>query len=485
MPGARRAVDAAAHARATQDPVNRAGAFGRYPCGSPAPSHQSPVSRHQPQPRPALRSALHRLAPALVAALLAGCTSAPPRLETAALFDRRSERSALVDEGAARADLAVAFAAHDAQVRRAALELERAQRAAEAAGRLPDPTLSLEALYLDFDADDPWLIGGALEFVLPFLSTRDAERAAAEAGLARAAAHLAAATRDAALDATLLWIEAWSHERRRALQNELAVELDTLARLSERLAAAGELDSLAARRLGLAAARARLDALASERERVALTDRVAARLDVPVAPRLGLESDLGPLAALDASAERLDPDVAIALAELDVAEERLRAAARGAYDGASLGPAGEWEDGQARYGLALSLPIPISGRTAALRAVALVARRQAALEVELAAARVDARRRDARRELAAARRDLNHVRAAWTPIADVQWTEARALFEVGEARASDVQAALDSRILARLAELDARTREALAAARLARIGSSRPVDTANDADPTP
>jgi|GEM_PF-4008345 len=405
---------------------------------------------------------------------LGACSATPERLDPATVLDARAERQAAAPEDAVfdREALVLAFVEGDARVRRAALALERAHADADAAGRLPDPTLSLQGLFLDPGSDLPSLVGGALQFALPFLSTRDAERAAADARVVRAAAELADAVRVARADATLIWIEAWAERRRSALFDAASEDFAGLAELAERMARVGELGSLDARRLAMAATRRRLDALDSRRALDAHELEVAARLDLATPPTLATPVELA-LALDDATHDtQLDPRMARAAADLAVAEQRLVAAARGGFAGATLGPAGEWEGGDGRFGLALSLPLPLTGRTAALRAVAEIARRAAALELELAVAAVEAERRGARRELGAARATLTGIEAEWLPLAREQWRAARTLFEAGEAGAVDLEAALTAQLEAELARIDAHARAAAAAARLERTGST-------------
>lgn len=389
-----------------------------------------------------------------------------------------------------REALRAAFVGGDAQVRRGLLAVERAQRATRAAGRLPDPELSLQALYLDFDADDPWFLAGALEFALPFLSTRDQERDAARADERRAIAELADATRDAGLDAEQLWLDAWAAEAQRRAHHWAAEEYDELAQLVDLLSAAGESTDLVARHLRLTGLAQRSNAMAHERDLAGHRARAAARLDRAAPIEFDFDRDSDPArfhdngphaphtdtqeSPPDPNGARLDPLVAIAVARLDAAQARLEATVRGAFDGASLGPSGEWEDGEARYGLALSLPLPITGRRAALRAVAEIVRREAALELELAAAEVDARRTTASLELEIARRELALVEQDWAPLAQEQLDATRELFEIGEVDANAIAAAIDACLEAELARIAAFTRAERARAQLDALGTSRP-----------
>ncbi len=312
-----------------------------------------------------------------------------------------------------------------------------ARAAVESAGARPNPTLSL-APQLSANpqgAVSPWL--AAVHFDWPIETAgkraRRIERADAAAAAAREAVIVEAWRIRRQLESSLLALAAASRQRD-ALADEVGLEERVVALLEDRLRAgwAAANDVAPSRRALLQATTERAAAEAQVGDAFA---RIAAALGVAANALAGvtLPQGLDPSdadALLNVSPDearrralRERADVRQALAEYAAAEATLRLELARQYPDLHLGPGYEFDQGQNKWGLSLSLDLPILDRNQGPIAEAVAGRAEAAAkfvatqagviaEIEQGLARRDGER--ARRESVralSADREANLARA--------------------------------------------------------------------------
>lgn len=351
-----------------------------------------------------VRRGLRRGRLTLLVLLLGGCAAPPAREPGSAPARGEFAARTLADDGLkqflaanlggvpARWDFEalawVAFYYHPA------LELARAQwsttqAAQRTAAARANPTLTVAP---GFDGThqagvSPWFPSVNLDFLFPPSSRRrdQQEVARAEAEAARLSILAAAWAVRAELRSALADVAA-AARRETAVQAQVAVQRALLALQQRRetagLASAGEVGPL---RLAVL----RLDAAAVEAsaQQAAGRARVAAALGVPGAALAGLalpapvataHMSAAALAAAQRESLRSRSDVLVALAKVRSAESAIAGETARRYPDFHLGPGYQYDQGQNKWSIALSLELPLFNRNEGPIAEALGRRAEAA-----------------------------------------------------------------------------------------------------------
>ncbi len=317
--------------------------------------------------------------------------------------------------------------------------------------------------------DDPWIVGASLSITIPISGRLAVEQDWAWAEYGASWRRILISEWELLTRLRAAWLE-WSTTRERIEVIKAFVEqLGTVATMTERLAAAGELKPTEARLLLVELQRRRtaLQAAESEAElqRLGLLAMLGFAPEAPVElqpdvflPRI----DEAPDARRDTLLRR-DPRIIAVRAEYEAAEQRLRLEVRKQYPDLNVGPSYSFEGGFSRLGFGFGFPIPLWNHNR--QAVA-----EASAEREAARTRAEARieqvfselaRAEARLRYAAERREMLLDEVA--PLVDRQVEETRKLLDLGEVNVLVLRAALISAVKTKLELLDAILAEAQAA----------------------
>lgn len=417
---------------------------------------------------------------ALVAALCAwsACAAIPP-----APLDPHARAEALLARSLTASELVAFAAAIDApssaapgsadalttaafyfqpRVRMAAAEARRARSAIATSRALPNPTLSIAPEYAVNPArgESPW--SPALQFEWPLTSPGKRSHAIDRATAEALAAHYAFA-------AELAGTERSVHGARRELTAAtsaalgLQAEADVARALAEawRARVAVGAASAAAAAPAEAAALAANAALADAREReslarAALADAVGVSLEalarVPLEP--AVDGEPRPVDPTLGEALPRRPDVLSALASYAAAEAALQAEIARQFPDLRIGSGYQWDQGQSKFMLGLSLDLPLLDRNAGPigEALALRERAAAAFDAVQSAALAEIERARAQRE--AARTRAATTRAARDLLA-AEAARAEAARAAGAANRVDALAARGLALAARRADGEA------------------------------
>ncbi len=348
-------------------------------------------------------------------------------------------------------------------------DLGVAQAAIVTAGGRANPAVSASAGYnttTDVHTISPWILVFNLDIPLTTAGKRR-HRVAEATGLADAARfHLASVAwaERSRVRAALLDLDAAT--RREELLAGKETILSENSRLLDRQLEAGEISPFEATQGHLAWSAARLEREDAAAARQAARARLAAALGVPLAAVADLPLAFADVEKTDVEAPAAGArreallnraDVLGALAEYEASQAALALEVARQYPDISLGPGYEFDQGDDKWLLALSLPIPLMNRNRGPIAEA-EARRQAA------AARFTAVQAEAMGEIdravlayGAARKALATASAIGADAA-AQQRAARARFEAGEISRLELGSADLELVTAELARLDAEVR---------------------------
>jgi len=270
-----------------------------------------------------------------------------------------------------------------------------------AAGQLPNPTVSVlpQRLSNPSGGISPWLAAVQVDWTLETAGKRRHRRAAAQARAGAAALAIPAAAwglRGRLLDALVSLAAA---EARHANQAQARDTQAHLVGLLEARLRAGAVDESRVSLQRLALARMRADAARSGRQALEARAGLASVLGVSVAALEGVEIDFSlseipqDLAALESGkAQRAAllgrADVLAMLSRYAASEEDLRLELAKQVPDLHLGPAYEFDQGDNKWGLALSLELPLLSQNQGSIDEALARRRELAARFERLQARV-------------------------------------------------------------------------------------------------
>jgi cobalt-zinc-cadmium efflux system outer membrane protein len=436
----------------------------------------------------ALKTTTTTFAVLLVIALLAdGCVHYQPKpvslAQTAAELDSRSLTNLdlqkfitahLTNQPAPITDWNVDLLTLAAFYYHPSLQLARAQSQTAAAGKLtakarPNPTLSLSPGY-DFSAvagANPWIPGATIDIPIETAGKRG-KRILQAQHLAAAAQLSAAATAwQIRSNVHVATIELWSaRERERLVESEVQHQSALLKLLEQRLAAG----AIAANELlPIRVAQVRLQSeLASARA-------AAVQANAHLAEAIGIPVAALPNVRIGEDALRIDPeifthttelraralqnrvDLLAALERYEAAQAALRLEIAKQYPDVKIGQAYQWDQGEHKWNVLLTLELPILNRNQGPIAEAEARRNERAAEIVDAQARAINEIDRAIATVEAAQREIARAREAVETLQKQSKSVAERL-AVGGADQTEVETAAVEESAATLLLLDAQTR---------------------------
>jgi len=280
----------------------------------------------------------------------------------------------------------------------ATAELGAARAREITAAELPNPTLSLQPTYnTTTTVPSPWKVGPVVSFLIRSFGVRPAliARARAQAQAAREAIAATAWQLRGRVRGALLAL--WSAQRAAALSRRvLAVASRYQDAVAQRYRA-GMVSAATLTAATLGEEQAQLAAAASERRLRLARAGLATALGVPVAALHDVSLDWegishpqrpGQLGPLIQAALIQRPDVLAALARYRASEADLRLAIARQYPFIDIGPGYHYDQGDNKFILAVSLPLPILNQNQGPIAQARAARRVAAAQFRATQAQV-------------------------------------------------------------------------------------------------
>lgn len=287
---------------------------------------------------------------------------------------------------------------------------------------LPNPTLSLSPTYnASSFIPSPWKVGPLVTFLIQSYGARPAQIAQTRAliGAARAKLTVAAWRERTAVRRALLSL--WYAEAQLRTAQRGAVLATQAENVTNQRYAAGMI-SAASYNLAVVTAEQQQFALALAARRARLARvALAGAIGMPDSALRGIPLNFGafrdhPLPAdlgrLRASALAARPDVQAALANYEAAQDKLRYAIAGQYPSFHIGPGYLYDQGQNKYVLGLSLPLPIFNQNQGPIAAARAGRKLAAARFDLAQQNALSQIDTATVDLRASIRTVNAARAA-------------------------------------------------------------------------
>jgi outer membrane protein TolC len=317
--------------------------------------------------------------------------------------------------------------------------------------------------------DDPWIVSASLSITIPISGRLAVEQDWSWAEYAVSWRRILISEWELLTRLRAKWLE-WSTTRERIeVVGAFVEQLGTVATMTERLAAAGELKPTDARLMLVELRRQR--ALLQTHKAEAEQQRLELLAMLGLAPETPVE--LRPdvfLPHIDVAADsrrdtllRRDPRILMVRAEYEAAEQRLRLEVRKQYPDLNVGPSYSFEEGFSRLGFGFGFPIPLWNRNrqavAEARAEREAARTRAEAQIEQVFSELA--RAEARLRYAAQRREMLLDDVA--PLVDRQVDETRKLLELGEVDVLLLRDALSSAVKTKLDVLAAILAEAQAA----------------------
>ncbi len=322
-----------------------------------------------------------------------------------------------------------------------AARLAEAKAGELTAAELPNPVLSFRPSYNTTTiAPSPWKVGPVVSFLIRSFAVRPAliARARARAAAAREAIAVTAWRLRGKVRAAL--VSLWSAERTERLSvTALAIARRSRTVVSQRFNA-GMVSAADLTMATLAQERAQFAAAASHRRLRLARTRLATTIELPVSALDGVRLDLrgisrpqppdrlGPL--IHAALIRR-PDVLAALARYRAAQANLRLEIARQYPSVNIGPGYRYDQGDNKFMLAVSLPLPILNQNQGPIARARAARRVAAEEFLSTQARVLGQIERARTDWKASNAELASARRVRASAADLL-ARRQAEFDAGE-----------------------------------------------------
>jgi cobalt-zinc-cadmium efflux system outer membrane protein len=353
----------------------------------------------------------------------------------------------------------------NADLRTARLHADAELAGARESGRWEDPELEVDAMWIIESISNPWILGAAIKFTIPFSGRHAVEEDLAYAQYDVAIRRVVELEWNVLVELRQAWQQLAAAAERLRLTREFIAEIEAVKVIADRLREVNELGALDARlfNLELVSRRAELIALQAEHDRLDMQARelMGLRPDAP----LKLQAALATGAARPHGREALikgSPELAVKRAEYETAEQQLRLEVHKQYPDLTIGPGYELEEGQSRIGIGFGLPIPIINLNREGIARARGARLAARAEYEGELERLLHRLARAQRQLAAADQRRDFVTGELAPLVDEQVADAKRFAELGEFDAVVQLDALARRHEARLQVLDAALEAAVA-----------------------
>jgi outer membrane protein, heavy metal efflux system len=339
----------------------------------------------------------------LVSALFAGCASYAPRLlnpdKTAAALKRRSLSDPRLLRFLAAEQhrggpprwnldtLALVAVYERPDLPLAMARLREARGGETTAAALPNPTLSIAPTYDTTTTAPPWTVGPVVTFLLESYGARPARIAQARAQAEAAREAIAVSAWQLRDEVRTALLDVWSAQQATALAAQRASFAGRYREVVEQRYRAGMFSAATLTTATLAQDQTELQ-LASDRRATQLARAgLAAALGLPTAALDGFEPDMtgishprrpGRLEPLIHPALTTRPDVLAALSHYAGAEAALRLAVAQQYPAIDIGPGYHYDQGDNKFILSISLPLPVLNQNQGPIAQARAARQVAA-----------------------------------------------------------------------------------------------------------
>jgi outer membrane protein, heavy metal efflux system len=361
------------------------------------------------------------------------------------------------------------------------LDVARAQWAVATAGRKtaagrPNPTVTVAPGY-NFNAANavsPWIPSGSFDVPIETMGKR-AKRISRAEHLAKAARlNIATAAWQVRSALRAAMIDGATAERRRTLLQQQFDAQQAIGRLLEQRLAVGNASALdvSVARVPLVKLQAELAAArrieAESRARLAEAIGVPARAVETLSVQYPISPDAEPLPTSEQArrgALQHRADVLSALAAYEASQANLQVEIARQYPDLHLGSGYQWDQGENKWNLSLSLELPILNRNQGPIAEAEARRKEAAAQLLALQARIIAEIDRASASQQATRAQLNEVQRVREALRErLQLVEAR--LTVGGADQLEFQAAKTELSASELTLLDAEVKSAQAAGQL-------------------
>lgn len=429
-----------------------------------------------------------RVAPPLLMiaglALLGGCASYTRKPLLAEEFQQVLERRTPSDPAVAEGITDDAYVPNDGltleeaellalflnpRLRSARQDAQVLKASAQYAGLWDDPEIGADALRILEDVEKPWIAGASLSFTIPISGRLSVAKDQAEAEARAAVVEAWTEEQQVLLELRQAWAEWEAATASLDVSRRLFADLQRLVELTNRREELGELIAAEAVAFRLAEARLRLELERLESEETQARLRLIELLgllpeaDITLLPGGSVEPVNG--VGSDEIFQR-SPQVLLAAARYQAADERLRLEVRKQYPDITLGPLYGNEEGMDRLGVGFSVPIPILNANRKGIAEADASREAARAKWEQAVQEALSSKAQTEAALSAAQLRLSTLRQTIVPLADQQIERARQLAELGELNTLLILEALQSE---REAALDRIEAEANVQALIARL----------------
>lgn len=321
------------------------------------------------------------------------------------------------------------------QLRMARLKAGVLEAVSKESGRWSDPSWDFHSLKSLQDIPDPWIVSSGLSLTIPVSGRLQAEKrkvlASYHAELDRVVEeewNVTHSLRD-------LWY-LWSATQRKSTETRSQISrMDELSGSINLMADVGEISTAEARlfqieQVSLQGALSELESKASEvSEEIRGILGISPSAPINFIPTLYSE----PVSDNESLFENNNPSLIRLKSEYEVAEKSLITEIRKQYPDITIGPLGEWDEGQTRLGLNGAIPLPIlnSNKSGIVEARAIR---------ELARAEFETRFQSISNHLAVLRKRMSGVESRQVtienqlaPLIDNQVSEAMRLIKLGEA----------------------------------------------------
>lgn len=339
----------------------------------------------------------------LISALLAGCASYTPRpldpqksaaaLSQRSLSDPRLLRFLAAEQhrdGPPRwnLDTLTRVAVYERpQMPLAEARLREALGSKTTAAALPNPTLAIAPTYDATTSGPPWTVGPVVTFLIQSYGARPARVALADARVEEARHAIDVAAWQLRGEVRTALLDMWAAEQAATLATQRASFSNEYREAVAQRYRAGMVSADALTTATLAQSQAALQVASAQRDTRLARARLSAALGLPMTALDGVEPDMagiahpqppGGLEPLIHAALTQRPDVLAALSRYAAAEAALRLAVAQQYPSIDIGPGYHYDQGNHKFILSISLPLPVLNQNQGPIAQARAARQVAA-----------------------------------------------------------------------------------------------------------
>lgn len=271
-------------------------------------------------------------------------------------------------------------------------QVRAAQGGAVTAAAWPNPVVGLAPTYNStLTTPSPWKVGPIVTELLTTATKRPIAIAESRYGTAAARQQLRVAVWMLRGQVRTALIALWAARQRVVLEHRYLAAAQEMTTLVDQRFRAGLVSAATLTNQRLTETQAALDLAAAERQERLAGAALAAAVGVPDHAIDGVSLDFseldrieapGPLAPLRLAALSERPEVLAALAQYKASQEALRLAIAGQYPDLNIGPGYHYDQGDNKFILALSLPLPVFNQNQGPIATARANRRLAAARFE-------------------------------------------------------------------------------------------------------